>query len=187
MQKIPVLFKRAFHGHKLIGITPEVTEGCEWVLEGQGEASVKLDGAACAIIGGRFYKRYDAKNGKDVPEGAIVCDIVDKVTGHNPCWVEVRAVPSDKWFCEAYDYSYDNDFDLSDGTFEAVGPHFQGGKEPYLNDQLIRHGSLKLPECPRTFEGLIEFLLKEDIEGVVFAHKDGRLAKIRKKDFDIEW
>ena len=71
MKKIPTLFKREFEGHNIVNILPEVTEGMEWVLNGEGTATVKIDGACCAIINGEFYKRYDAKKGKSVPEGAI--------------------------------------------------------------------------------------------------------------------
>lgn len=33
MKKIPTLFKRTFENHKVVGITDEVTDGMEWVLE----------------------------------------------------------------------------------------------------------------------------------------------------------
>ena len=64
MKKIPTLFERVFENHKKVGIKPNVTEGMEWVLNGEGVATVKLDGSCCAIINGEFYKRYDAKKGK---------------------------------------------------------------------------------------------------------------------------
>jgi len=61
MKKIPTLFERVFKNHTIVGISAYVTEGMEWVLNGEGEATVKIDGACCAIINGEFYKRYDAK------------------------------------------------------------------------------------------------------------------------------
>ena len=64
MKKIPTLFERVFENHKKVGILPNVTPGMEWVLEGEGVATEKMDGSCCAIIGGVFYKRYDAKRGK---------------------------------------------------------------------------------------------------------------------------
>ena len=73
MKKIPTLFERVYDNGKIIDILPNVTEGMEWVLDGGGEATIKIDGACCAIINGEFYKRYDAKHGKPVPEGAIKC------------------------------------------------------------------------------------------------------------------
>lgn len=80
MKKIPTLFERKFADHKVVGITPNVTPGCEASLEeGKCVATVKWDGSCCAIVGKTrgFYKRYDAKKGKTPPEGAIrSCTIV---------------------------------------------------------------------------------------------------------------
>lgn len=43
MKKIPTLFTRKFENHKVVGISPEVTEGMGWVLNGEGIATVKID------------------------------------------------------------------------------------------------------------------------------------------------
>lgn len=66
MKKIPTLFTRIFEGRRVVGIKDEVTQGCEKALL-CGEATVKIDGSCCAIIDGKFYKRYDAKKGKSRP------------------------------------------------------------------------------------------------------------------------
>ena len=50
----------ANYGTKIIDILPNVTQGCEWVLEGKGIATLKIDGSCCAIINGELYKRYDS-------------------------------------------------------------------------------------------------------------------------------
>ena len=73
MKKIPTLFERVYINHNKVDILQNVTKGMEWVLNGDGIATVKIDGSCCAIINGEFYKRYDAKNGKPVPNGAIKC------------------------------------------------------------------------------------------------------------------
>ena len=67
MKKIPTLFERIFENHKVVGITDKVTPGFEWVLEGKGVATLKLDGSCCAIINGELYKRYDAKRVRSHP------------------------------------------------------------------------------------------------------------------------
>ena len=74
MKKIPTLFRREFEGHTVVRVRPECMPGCEWVLNGEGEATEKVDGAACAIIGGRFYKRYDVKEGRKPPTDGIPCE-----------------------------------------------------------------------------------------------------------------
>lgn len=187
MKKIPTLFERVFENHRIVDILPNVIPGMEWVLEGEGVATVKLDGSCCAIIDGVFYKRYDAKKGKKPPEGAIPCCDPDPVTGHWPHWVKVdENNPSDKWFIEAYKNST-NDAVLSDRTYEAVGPHFNGNPENWPKDELIPHGILKLETFPRDFEGIKNALAKGHIEGIVF-WKDGEpQCKIKRTDFGFEW
>ena len=218
MKKIPTLFTRKFENHKVVGITPEVTEGMDWVLNGEGIATVKIDGSCCAIINGEFYKRYDAKKGKPIPDGAIKCqDEPDPVTGHLPCWVKCdRNNPSDKWFWKAYDQTisecygfkslepYDQTASLSglfkacenavakatikleDGTYEAIGKHFNGNHYDLDYDKLVRHGVEEI-DVPRTFEGIRDFLEKNNIEGIVF-WKDGEpKCKIKRSDFGFTW
>lgn len=187
MKKIPTLFKREFANHKVVGITDEVTPGMEWVLEGEGEATVKFDGACCAIIDGRFYKRFDAKKGRKVPEGAIPCCEPDPITGHHPHWVKVDACnPADKWFIEAYKNTKFNE-PLEDGTYEAIGVHFQGNPYGVNEDMLIRHGRVKTLLMDRSFEGIRRYLEHIEIEGIVF-WKDGEpRCKIKRSDFGFEW
>ena len=67
MKKIPTLFVREYGDHKVIGIKPKLTSpDLQWVLDGDGIATVKWDGSCCAIIDGLFYKRFDAKAGRKI-------------------------------------------------------------------------------------------------------------------------
>lgn len=131
MKKIPTLFIRTFEGHSVKNTTDQVTPGFEWVLQGEGVATVKIDGSCCAVIDGARYKRFDAKNGKKPPKGAIPCCDPDPVTGHWPHWMLCDAQnPSDRWFFEAYKDATSGGFlILEDATYEAICPHFQGN--PY--------------------------------------------------------
>ena len=183
MKKIPTLFERQYADHRVIGITDKVTPGMECVLEGEGVATIKWDGSCCAIIGGKFYKRYDAKKGKKPPAGAIPCCEPDAITGHHPHWVEVdQNYPADKWFIEAYN----NSLPRENGTFEAVGPHFQGNPYGFDFDRLVQHGVHDI-DVPRSFEGIRTFLEANEVEGIVF-WKDGvPLCKIKRSDFGFEW
>lgn len=187
MKKIPTLFERIYENHRVVGILSNVTEGMEWVLEGEGLATVKYDGSCCAIIDGELYKRYDAKKGKPIPEGAIKCqDEPDAITGHMPCWVKCdRKNPSDKWFWKAYDLDGER-YDFKDGTYEAIGKHFNGNPYDLNYDVLLRHGTTPI-DVPRTFEGIKEYLRFNYIEGIVF-WKDGEpRCKIKRTDFGFEW
>lgn len=198
MKKIPTLFKRVYENHKVVGITDEVTPGCEIVLEGKCNATIKMDGSACAIIDGVFYKRYDAKKGKKIPKNAIKCqDEPDPITGHMPCWIPVdEDNPADKWFIEAEkNYHADNTSPgymfnrTAEGTYEAIGPHFNGNNHHLEKDTLVRHGIYiidGLSKKPLTFEMIRDFLSQNYIEGIVFWAGEP-ICKIKRSDFGFEW
>lgn len=42
MKKIPTLFERKFENHKIVDCLPNVTPGLEWVLEGEGTATLYI-------------------------------------------------------------------------------------------------------------------------------------------------
>ena len=70
MKKIPTLFKRLFEGGNIVSVLPETADGLEYILTDEEVIpTVKWDGSCCALIGGKFYKRYDAKRGKTPPPG----------------------------------------------------------------------------------------------------------------------
>lgn len=190
MKKIPTLFEREFKDHNVVKVLPKVHPGMEWVLEGEGIATVKYDGACCAVINGEFYKRYDCKKGKVPPEGFIPCCEPDKITGHWPGWVKVdENNPSDKWFIMAYGMTVmleNYGMKLSDGTYEAVGRCFQNNPYNFTSNKLIKHGK-EIVEVERTFDGIKKYLSEHEIEGLVF-WKDGiPQCKIKRSDFGFEW
>lgn len=189
MKKIPTLFERVFENHKVVGITDRVTHGFEWVLAGEGEATVKIDGSCCAIINGELYKRYDAKRGKKPPAGAIPCCDPDTITGHHPHWVKCdENNPDDKWFIEAFKMTkmYGLIGKYSDATYEAIGKHFNANPYHLKHDWLERHGIKKI-QVKRTFNGIKGFLMDSEIEGIVF-WKDGEpQCKIKRTDFGLKW
>lgn len=196
MKKIPTLFVREFENHRVVKALPEVTPGFEWVLEGEGTPTVKIDGACCAIINGKFYKRYDAKLNKNgqrklPPIGSIPCDDPDPVTGHWPHWVLVdESNPDDKWFMNALENSedlYGDRIELKDGTYEAIGKHFNSNPYGIKEDILVPHGREVIGNLNRSFEGIREYLHDNLIEGIVF-WKDGKpQCKIKRSDFGFEW
>lgn len=184
MQKIISVFQRNYDTDRLI--RNEVVPGAEWVLAGEGVATRKFDGTPVLVKDGLVYKRYDVKQGKPVPEGAIACQEPDEVTGHWPHWVRVTAAkPEDRWIYAAYLQS-SIDADVQEGTYEAVGPHFQGNPEKFPEDLLVIHGAEQWFDFPRDFYGMREYLKPLDVEGVVFHHPDGRMAKVKKKDFGLK-
>ena len=198
MKKIPTLFERIYENHRVAGITQKVIPGFEWVLEGEGIATVKYDGACCAVIGGELYKRYDAKKGKKPPAGAVPCCEPDPVTGHWPHWVKCdKYNPADQWFVEAFwNYFCEKEFidpdsmrlyvNGWDGTYEALGPHFQGNPYHLSHDILLPHGK-DIVEMRRTFDAIRDYLSTYEIEGLVFWRDDEPQCKIKRTDFGYSW
>lgn len=184
---MPTLYVREYGPRKgQVRTLMRVTKGCEWVRLGDGYATEKVDGACCAIIRGRLWKRYDARAGKTPPKGAIPCQpSPDPVTGHWPHWVLVdSSKPEDRWFWAAF---VNTPWAKEDGTYEAVGPHFQGNPYGLDEDVLEKHGRRKLGDCPRTYDGIREYLRTHDIEGIVFYRANGDMCKIKRSDFGYEW
>ena len=95
MKKIISLFQRNYDGDRLV--RDEVVPGAEWVIAGEGRATVKLDGTCCMVRNGVLYKRYDAKKGKMPPAGFEPAQEPDPVTGHWPGWLPVGDGPDDQY------------------------------------------------------------------------------------------
>lgn len=189
MKKIQTLFERRFENHKVVEVLPNITPRCEEAFL-HGIATIKLDGSCCAVIGGKLYKRYDAKGGKPIPEGAIKCqDEPDPITGHLPCWVRCDYNnPADKWFFKAYETAIALNFEmpLGNGTYEAVGKHFQGNPHHLGYDVMEKHGK-RIVNVNRTFEDVKIWLSDNYCEGLVFWLNGEPVCKIKRSDFGLEW
>ena len=184
MQKIPTLFVRDVTRPQFV--TREVTPGCEWVLAGEGIATRKWDGTnvRATVLGGKLVLMEKRRN----PSRE------EKAAGAEPGYVQVEpADPGDRWIVAAFD---GNDFSTwPDGAWscEAVGPKIQGGADG-LPASLV---AFSLPSfvvamgypngVPRDFDGLASFLGRAGYEGIVWHHADGRMAKIKARDFGHRW
>lgn len=177
MRKIISLFERNYDGDRLV--RNEVVPGAEWVLAGEGTATRKFDGTCCMVRAGQLYKRYDAQQGKQPPPGFEPAQEPDPTTGHWPGWLPVGDGPDDRWHREAITSSPG----LPDGTYELCGPKVQGNSEAFATHVLVPHGAEVLADCPRNFTAIKEYLLARSIEGVVWHHADGRMVKIKRRDF----
>jgi len=178
MKKIPTLFKRNYDGDRLV--RDEVVEGCEWVLAGEGVATRKYDGTCCMVKNGKLYKRREIKRGKTPPPDFVPETDVDEQTGKIQGWVPVGDGKEDRWHREAF-----TDCVWDDGTYELLGPKIQGNPEALASHTLISHvGAEQLPRFPRTFDEIrVVFEAGVPYEGVVWHHPDGRMCKIKVRDF----
>lgn len=186
--------------------TQEVNKGVQWVIEGKGIATLKVDGSACMIRGGELYKRYDrklkpqfvkqvranpdtvitAEMFNELPGEAIACqDKPDPVTYHHPHWLKVdKSKAEDKFHVEALTKLTD----LPDGTYELIGTKVNGNPYKLQEHLLVKHGAEVLDVPNRSFEGLKDFLESLQGEGIVFYNQEtGEMAKARRKDFGLFW
>ena len=213
MKKIPSLFKRHWTGDRQV--YNEIVPGSEWVLKGGGLATVKWDGTACMIKDNILYKRYSRRltpkgkrllktsqsyipkesDFKPAPDNWIMSEPKpDRHTASWPGWVLVdENDPSDKWHREAFKKLMRDGQRKSilNGTYELIGPKVQGN--PY-NDQiyhvLIYHNEAlpMLIGAPRNFHAIKTYLeINDQFEGIVWHHPDGRMVKIKRRDFGLEW
>ncbi len=202
MRKIPTLLGRIYENHRVVAIKSTLSDKrLQVVLDGKCAATVKIDGSCCAVIDNKWYKRYDAKAGKKIPEGAIPCqDTPDPVTGHWPHWVELDPDKAeDKWYIIAFN-NYRELYKIESGdkwcpvTYEAIGPHFQGNPYKLEKDTLYKHGVSVIEELsnkPLTIDILREYLYNNEIEGIVFWFTDPTgshpICKIKRSDFGFKW
>lgn len=179
MKKIPTLFVRDWAGNPS-RVVNQVHEGCEWVLAGEGVATRKYDGTCCMIREGKLYKRREIRRGEPTPLDFETADYDDE-TGKTVGWVPVGDGPEDRWHREAM-----GDNKYPDGTYELLGPKVQGNPEGFAFHILQPHAAAwKFIDAPRDFANLRNWFLTKNIEGIVFHHLDGRMAKIKLRDFGL--
>jgi hypothetical protein len=175
MRKIISLFQRNYGGDRKV--RNEIVPGAEWVAACEGVATRKYDGTCCMVRGGKLFKRYDAKHGKTPPPDFEPAQDYDPVTGHMPGWVPVGDEPESRWHREAFNGQ-------PDGTYELCGPKVQGNPQQFAQHVLVPHGEDRYDDAPRDYEGLRSYLAARPwMEGLVWHHPDGRMVKIKRKDF----
>jgi hypothetical protein len=206
MQKIPTLFLRDKANPKRV--TREVDPECQWVLDGEGVPTEKFDGSACAVIDGHLYRRHahDMQKGEPPPGWVHWSRDPAQRSGHG--WLPVSASnPSDRYHLEAWAEPYSFEIvgdgpelkavNYPDGTYELVGPKSNGNPYHLSKHELWKHGASLVFECERTFDGIAAHLAKDEdwglahtasgLEGIVWHHPDGRMAKIKRRDFGLKW
>jgi len=190
MQKIPRLFKLNYDGQRLA--YDEVAPGAEWVLAGEGVATRKFVGTCCLIAGRNLFKRYSCRDGKKLPKDFQLAERAEQKDnrGHDVVklygWVPIGDGPQDRYHREALAHAVEVGGRIpADGPYELIGPNVQGNPEHCDRHVLVKHGVEYLPGAPRTFDDLRRWFEGQDIEGIVWHHPDGRMIKIKKKDFGL--
>ena len=182
MRKIPTVFERDWNGDRS-RVVNQPHKDCTWVFAGEGVATRKIDGSCCIVRDGKLYKRRELRKGEKAPPLFEAADH-DEETGKTVGWVPCDIGPEDKWHMQAFEARV-----FADGTYELVGPKTQGNPERYEAQTLVSHSDPSLifdPQPPRDFDGLRTWMAGKDIEGIVWHHPDGRMAKLKLRDFGIK-
>jgi hypothetical protein len=177
MKKIPTLFVRGPGDRRFV--IDDVNPGCEWVLAGEGVPTRKYDGT-CVMLDPEdgWYARREVKPGKTPPDGWFPVDY-DETTGKSVGWEPVGSSPFVKFFDEAV-----KELPVrKPGTYELIGPKINGNPEGVGAHRLVPHADAEVLDTPRTFAELAEWLAARPYEGVVWHHPDGRMAKLKRRDF----
>lgn len=179
MRKIPTLFLR--DPEDMCHLLNEVHPECKWVLNGEGVPTRKYDGTCMMLdVDNQWWARYGIKPGKPAPLGFVQVEY-DEITGKTVGWGPAERSPFAKFWREA----------LSSmcrphavGTYELCGPKVNKNPEGQARHVLIPHGDADVVDgVPRDFAGLRAFLAEFPHEGIVWHHPDGRMAKIKCRDF----
>lgn len=193
MQKIPTVFTRDYSTVRRY-VTDQVAPGCEWVFTDRGvRGTRKYDGVCVQFDGEKWWTRHIVKPGKSTPDNFSVIEH-DDTTGNTVGWIPAEQSGYAKYIRKAIDEA---EGDIEEpgtwpvGTYELVGPKVNGNPERYEHHWLLLHSTAEI--CMRgtiTVDDVREMVLmlkrKENQEGIVFHHPDGRMAKIKARDFAPE-
>ena len=184
MEKIPTIFDR----DENFRVTPKVRPGCEWVFDGHGTATEKLDGTnvRLTIRSGQLVRLEKRRNPTKLQKKQGIIDgwYVDADDGAR----------EDRWIYEAARSTDVAAWPDGEHSCEALGPKIQGNPLG-LERHLCVPFNIEVPTVDpidRSFDGLQAALPTLDsvyspghpAEGIVFHHPDGRRAKIKRKDFE---
>lgn len=212
MKKIPTLFVRNYRTGELL---PEITPGCEWVMEQPWPVHRKYDGVCLGLfltvngevrihdgvgsdeisdpaqIGEQWMARREVKQGHEFPEDFEI-EQFDLTTKKTFGWVPIEQSPYYKYFLEA-ETSLENRYL---GTYELCGPKVNGNPENFQNHTLVHHWSTELISNVQVLDihemsvedayvALRDTLAYMPIEGVVWYGMGHGMAKLKRKDFGL--
>lgn len=186
MQKIPTIFVRDPETN-LRYVKNEINPLAQWVFDGEGVATRKYDGT-CVMLDdeGFWWARREVKPGKKTPPNFQRVNIDDN-TGKIMGWIPIEESSYIKQFTEAVS----KEDDLEPGTYELCGPKVGDNSEGFDSHVLVRHGIVQytdesIPVDYQTIRKIMDQMHEQGVEGIVWHHPDGRMAKIKAKDFPAQ-
>jgi hypothetical protein len=185
VNKMPTIYLRNEENRRYV--TDQVNPDAAWVFAGEGVPSRKYDGTCVYQAGfGEWYARREVKPGKMAPPNFVLISY-DEVTGKTMGWEPIEQSAFAQIFIEAVSAT----LYAPEQTYELLGPKINGNPEKVSAHLLIPHGYMSLFDTEeleslgeRTHPRIGAWLnAHPDWEGIVFRHADGRMAKIKARDF----
>lgn len=185
MRKIPTLFKR--DPDDMSRVTAEVHPDCQWVLDGEGIATRKYDGT-CVLLDedGEWWARREVKPGK-TPPPKYRTEETDPNTGKTVGWEPIGQSSFAKFHAEALGNPFER---RAEGTYELCGPKVNGNPEGFTEHVLIPHADAETfgmadvgPRLADDLARLAQAVGRDGWEGIVWHHPDGRMAKLKARDY----
>lgn len=180
MRKIPTVFVRDVTDMKRV--MNAVTPGCEWVFDDPAAVATRKYDGTCVMLDddGRWWARREVKPGKPSPAGFVPVE-TDRVTGKTVGWEPMEQSGFARWHAEAV-ASMPH---AEPGTYELIGPKINGNPEKVDGHALVLHArAQQLEGVPSDFGGLAAWMQSHlGYEGIVWHHPDGRMAKLKARDF----
>lgn len=185
MRKVPTLFVR--NPEDMSRVTTEVNPECHWVLDGEGVATRKYDGT-CVMLdeNGKWWARREVKPGKLSPPHWRHIES-DTTTGKSVGWEPIEQSSFAKFHAEAVANTGINPFEP--GTYELCGPKVNGNPEGWDRHRLASHADAETfgvtghPRLGVDLAALVQAVARQGWEGIVWHHPDGRMAKLKGRDF----
>jgi hypothetical protein len=184
LKKIPTVFVRA--PDDLRRVIDAWHPDCLWVRDGEGVPTRKYDGTCVMFDGDRWWARRTVKLDAERPPGFWMVQM-DAAAQKEIGWEPAEQSPFRKPLFEALSISVLHGWPA--GTYELCGPKINGNPEGLGHHELFLHEAAQRITLPlrRDFETLRDILellrLLNHVEGLVFHHPDGRMAKLKGRDF----
>lgn len=176
MKKIPTLFLRDEQDRRYV--TRDRNPDALWVGGGPAVATRKYDGT-CLLLDddGGWWARREVKPGKAAPDNFRPVE-TDETTGKTMGWEPIEQSAFAKHVPDMRTEM------MSAGTYELIGPKVNGNPEQVDRHQVVFHAAAQdLGDVPTDYDGLRDFLADFKGEGIVWHHPDGRMAKLKVRDF----
>lgn len=189
MRKVPTIYKRV-DGY----VIDELVPGVDWVFGNESIPRYKWDGTAMYFDGNSWFARRAVTSASFRPINFIPVE-TDSNTNKTFGWIPIQESPFNKFFLEAVEQEpfesdlYGRKISYEPGSYELIGPKINGNPENMQGHRLVSHKRSpildNLNQINYSFTAFKRILPHLPCEGVIWYGPEGKLAKLKGKDFRV--